>query len=137
MVKISASILSADFAALARRALAGIAARGRLPVVAGGTGLYVRALLRDRLAGRDLVRAMQGVGVPGRADFDRLLGANDPSRFAGRQDSPAGTLLLCRLTGHIVACVALHIPIVLLQIEIAAGLTVIPRPAICRPDLFV
>lgn len=42
---------AAEWAALAREALAGIAARGRLPVVAGGTGLYVRALLRGPLVG--------------------------------------------------------------------------------------
>jgi tRNA dimethylallyltransferase len=42
---------AADFAALAREALVGIAGRGRLPVVVGGTGLYVRALLRGPLGG--------------------------------------------------------------------------------------
>jgi tRNA dimethylallyltransferase len=33
------------YARLAREAIAGIAQRGRLPIVAGGTGLYLRALL--------------------------------------------------------------------------------------------
>ena len=33
------------YARLAREAIAGITARGRLPIVAGGTGLYLRALL--------------------------------------------------------------------------------------------
>lgn len=37
---------AARFAAAARTAIAGIHARGRLPVVVGGTGLYIRALLR-------------------------------------------------------------------------------------------
>ena len=37
---------AADFAADARAAIDGIVARGRLPVLAGGTGLYFRALLR-------------------------------------------------------------------------------------------
>jgi tRNA dimethylallyltransferase len=37
---------AARFAADARAAIAGIRARGRLPVVVGGTGLYIRALLR-------------------------------------------------------------------------------------------
>ena len=36
---------AADFASDAVAALAGIAARGRLPILAGGTGLYFRALL--------------------------------------------------------------------------------------------
>lgn len=33
------------YASLAREAVAGIAARGRVPIVAGGTGLYIRTLL--------------------------------------------------------------------------------------------
>ena len=37
---------AARFAALADRAIADIAARGRVPVVVGGTGLWLRALLR-------------------------------------------------------------------------------------------
>ena len=34
-----------DYSRLAREAIAGITQRGRLPIVAGGTGLYLRALL--------------------------------------------------------------------------------------------
>jgi tRNA dimethylallyltransferase len=34
-----------DYSRLAREAVAGISERGRLPIVAGGTGLYLRALL--------------------------------------------------------------------------------------------
>jgi tRNA dimethylallyltransferase len=58
-----------EYARAAREALAGISARGCLPVVAGGTGFYLRALLdglfegpqrdqglRDRLASRELRR---------------------------------------------------------------------------------
>lgn len=37
----------AEFKALARAAIADIRARGRLPMVVGGTGLYIRALLQD------------------------------------------------------------------------------------------
>ena len=36
---------AADWAALARREIADIHASGRLPILAGGTGLYLRALL--------------------------------------------------------------------------------------------
>ncbi len=59
-----------EYARLARRAIAEISGRGRLPVVAGGTGFYLRALLdglfegpsrdqplRDRLAARETRRA--------------------------------------------------------------------------------
>jgi tRNA dimethylallyltransferase len=46
---------AARFVALADAAIADVAARGRVPVVAGGTGLYVRALLHGVVAapGRD------------------------------------------------------------------------------------
>src|SRR5690606_40630894 len=37
---------AAEFAADARKAIDGILARGRLPILAGGTGLYFRALLQ-------------------------------------------------------------------------------------------
>ncbi len=55
-----------EYARLARETMAGISARGQLPIVAGGTGFYLRALLdglfegpsrdqplRDRLAARE------------------------------------------------------------------------------------
>src|SRR5438270_5818234 len=58
-----------EYARLARETIAGITARGRLPVIAGGTGFYLRALLdglfqgptrdqplRDRLAAREARR---------------------------------------------------------------------------------
>jgi tRNA dimethylallyltransferase len=40
-----------DYARRAREAIHGIAARGRLPIVTGGTGLYLRALLDGLFAG--------------------------------------------------------------------------------------
>jgi tRNA dimethylallyltransferase len=58
-----------EYARLARETIAGITARGRLPVIAGGTGFYLRALLdglfegpsrdqslRDRLGSREQKR---------------------------------------------------------------------------------
>lgn len=58
-----------EYARLARETIAAISARGRLPILAGGTGFYLRALLdglfegpsrdqalRDRLAARELAR---------------------------------------------------------------------------------
>src|SRR3546814_13486766 len=43
----SSDVCSSDlFAADARAAIDGILARGRLPILAGGTGLYFRALLQ-------------------------------------------------------------------------------------------
>jgi tRNA dimethylallyltransferase len=45
VVEPDALFSAAEYARLARVAVAGIAARGRVPIVAGGTGLYLRALL--------------------------------------------------------------------------------------------
>lgn len=58
-------VTAGDYSRLTREALSGISERGRVPIVAGGTGLYLRALidglfpapaarpeLRDRLRGR-------------------------------------------------------------------------------------
>jgi tRNA dimethylallyltransferase len=42
---------AADYASLARAVVADIVARGRLPIVVGGTGLYLRALVRGLFAG--------------------------------------------------------------------------------------
>ena len=42
---------AADYARLARVAIADVAARGRLPIVAGGSGLYLRALLQGLFEG--------------------------------------------------------------------------------------
>jgi tRNA dimethylallyltransferase len=59
-----------EYARMAREAIAAVSARGRLPILAGGTGFYLRALLdglfegpsrdqelRDRLAAREARRA--------------------------------------------------------------------------------
>jgi tRNA dimethylallyltransferase len=76
-----------EYARLAREAIADISSRGRLPIVAGGTGFYLRALLdglfagpsrdqplRDRLAARELRR---------RGSLHRLLTRFD-SQAAGK-----------------------------------------------------
>jgi tRNA dimethylallyltransferase len=75
-----------EYARLARAALTAISGRGRLPVVAGGTGFYLRALfsglfrgpardaaMRERLAARERRR-------PG--SLHRLLGRFDPAAAA-------------------------------------------------------
>ena len=75
-----------EYARQAREAIAGITARGRLPIVAGGTGFYLRALLdglfpgpardqalRDRLAAREQRR---------RGSVHRLLARFDPETAA-------------------------------------------------------
>ncbi|SNS27242.1 tRNA dimethylallyltransferase [Granulicella rosea] len=72
-----------DYARRARESLAGIAGRGHLPIVAGGTGLYLRALIdglfpaperNDAL--RELLRAR--VARRGAAHLHRTLTRLDP-----------------------------------------------------------
>ena len=75
-----------EFSRMARETIAGISARGRLPVLAGGTGFYLRALLdglfegpsrdqalRDRLAARETRRS---------GSLHRLLRRFDPATAA-------------------------------------------------------
>jgi tRNA dimethylallyltransferase len=74
---------AADYARLARAALDGVRARGRLPIVAGGTGLYLRALLVGLFEGppRDeaLRRRLEGLANRfGDPRLHRLLGRVDP-----------------------------------------------------------
>jgi tRNA dimethylallyltransferase len=72
-----------EYARLARRVLDDVSARGRLPVVAGGTGFYFRALvdglfpgpsrdqaLRDRLSARESRRAGSVYRLLGRFDTE-------------------------------------------------------------------
>jgi tRNA dimethylallyltransferase len=76
-----------DFVRFAEGAIAGIAGRGRLPVLVGGTGLYLRALLRGvaeaprrapRL--RERLRALgERRGLPW---LHRMLGRLDPGAAA-------------------------------------------------------
>ena len=83
-----------DYARAARETVAGISSRGHLPVIAGGTGFYLRALLdglpalparhdslRERLSGREQRR-------PG--SLHRLF------RGWSRRPEPAFTLAMCR-----------------------------------------
>jgi tRNA dimethylallyltransferase len=78
---------AADYARLARAAITDILGRGRLPIVAGGTGLYLRALRRGLFAGpsRDpdfrsrLERVAQRRGD---AVLHRLLARVDPDSAA-------------------------------------------------------
>lgn len=49
-----------DYSRLAREALAGIRDRGRLPIVAGGTGLYLRALIDGLFPAPDVAPELRG-----------------------------------------------------------------------------
>jgi tRNA dimethylallyltransferase len=78
---------AARYVALADAAIAGIAARGRLPIVAGGTGLYLRALLHGVVAapGRDPAlrsRLEEEAARLGRPALHARLAAIDPDAAA-------------------------------------------------------
>jgi tRNA dimethylallyltransferase len=78
---------AAEYARRGRLALADIARRGRLPIVAGGTGLYLRALLVGLFAGpsRDpsLRRRLDAMAERhGEARLHRLLARVDPKAAA-------------------------------------------------------
>lgn len=75
------SYSAGEYARAAREVIAGISSRGRLPVVVGGTGFYLRALLeglpalpgrderlRERLAGRERERPGSLHRILGRLD---------------------------------------------------------------------
>jgi tRNA dimethylallyltransferase len=78
---------AARFVALADAAIAGIAARGAVPVVTGGTGLYVRALLHGvvEAPGRDpalRARLEEEAARLGRPALHARLAAIDPEAAA-------------------------------------------------------
>lgn len=71
-----------DYSRLARQALAEIVSRNRLPIVTGGTGLYLRALLDGLFAGPQRSEALRGrlrrsSERHGSAWLHRLLGRLD------------------------------------------------------------
>jgi tRNA dimethylallyltransferase len=78
---------AAEYARLARAAVREVAGRGRLPIVAGGTGLYLKALLHGLFEGpsRDEAfrRRLEAIGERrGDARLHRLLARLDPETAA-------------------------------------------------------
>jgi tRNA dimethylallyltransferase len=90
---------AARFAALADGAIADVASRGRLPIVAGGTGLYLRALLHGVVAapGRDpalRARLEEEAARDGRPALHARLAAVDPE--AARRIRPNDLVRIVR-----------------------------------------
>jgi tRNA dimethylallyltransferase len=107
-----------EYAAAARAVIAGISARGRLPIVVGGTGFYLRALLE---------------GLPALPERDELLRA----RLMARERSRPGSLhrILTRLNPA--AAARIHARDVqktlrALEIRLLTGKP-LPAPAEARP----
>ena len=76
-----------DYSRDARAAIAGVAGRGRLPIVTGGTGLYLRALLQGLFPGpqrsaplRD--RLLRKAETRGPGGLHRILKRLDPASAA-------------------------------------------------------
>ena len=77
-------ITAGDYARRGRAALAEISARGKLPIVVGGTGLYLRALLEGLFAGPPRSEALrerlrQRASSRGSPYLHRMLQRLDPS----------------------------------------------------------
>lgn len=68
-----------DYSRLGRSALAGISVRGRLPIVAGGTGLYLRALVDGLAASPVAVPELRArLRARGGVSLHRILRRLDP-----------------------------------------------------------
>jgi len=85
----------ADYLDRARPAVAGILARGRVPIVAGGTGLYIRALVRGFDVPRvppnpALRRELEDIAAAGGAGalLERLRRADPDAAVAVDRDNP-------------------------------------------------
>ena len=89
----------ARFRVAAAGAIAAIAARGRVPIVVGGTGLYVRALLRGLCPAPPRAPALRAeleaaVAAEGSAALHRRLAALDPA--AAARVAPRDTVRIVR-----------------------------------------
>ncbi len=87
-----------DYARLARQALADIRQRDHRPIVAGGTGLYLRALLEGLFAGpprsKELrERLRERAAAKGSTHLHRILKRLDPAAASGIHPNDAPKLI--------------------------------------------
>ena len=100
-----------EYSRRARAALREIAGRGRLPIVTGGTGLYLRALTDGLFAGPERqqelrARLQQSRQRHGEAWLHRLLGRLDPASAARIHANDAAKLIRA-----IEVCLAARMPL--------------------------
>jgi len=104
VVDAAADYTAADYARDAMDAIAGIHARGRLPILVGGTGFYYRALVRGLFPGPGKHDAV-------RARLDRLVarhGAERIHRLLARIDPPSATRIQARDTMRVVRALEVY-----------------------------
>ena len=102
-------ITAGDYSRRARQALNEIKSRGKLPIVVGGTGLYLRALINGLFAGpersnelRDRLRAKVEAGSS--EDLHKVLSRLDPEAAAKIHPNDTAKLIraieICLLAGE-------------------------------------
>ncbi len=98
VAELSEYVTAGDYARRARPVLAEIRGRGRLPILVGGTGLYLRALLEGLFAGpprseelRERLR--ERAAELGSAHLHRMLKRLDPSAAANIHPNDAAKLI--------------------------------------------
>jgi tRNA dimethylallyltransferase len=85
VVEPTGHITAGDYARKARAVIAEVSARGRLPIVAGGTGLYLRALLDGLFSGpprSEELRERLRASAKRSSYLHRILARLDPSAAA-------------------------------------------------------
>lgn len=98
IAELSEYVTAGDYARRARAVLAEIKGRGRLPIIVGGTGLYLRALLEGLFAGpprseelRERLR--ERAAERGSAHLHRMLKRLDPAAAANIHPNDAPKLI--------------------------------------------
>ena len=97
VARLDEAVTAGDYARRARAVLAEIAGRGKLPIVVGGTGLYLRALLEGLFP-----------GPPRSEELRQRLRSRAKARTSGKDDSTRLHRLLRRLDPAAAAKIHAH-----------------------------
>ncbi|MGH6631243.1 MAG: tRNA (adenosine(37)-N6)-dimethylallyltransferase MiaA, partial [Burkholderiales bacterium] len=98
IASLNEDVTAGDYARRARAVLADIRGRGRLPIIVGGTGLYLRALLDGLFAGRPRSEELRGrlrerAAERGSAHLHRVLKRLDATAAANIHQNDAPKLI--------------------------------------------